>query len=143
MFKKFLALTSIFLAPLCSNGQINVSDFNYCTYSFTKKKTFKWERQILPLSLILSGTALTLSSIKEDFQKNIQKGNLPLDDYIQYVPIAQLYLGDTLGIKLKNTLWNKTKYLIISELITSAITHSVKHFTGIKRPNGNPYAFPS
>ena len=66
------------------------------------------------------------------------------DDWIQYAPIGMLYTADLFGIKAKNTVWNQTKYLAISEVITSAIVLTMKYTLKIQRPNNGPYtAYPS
>ena len=69
--------------------------------------------------------------------------DIRLDNYIQYAPIAELYIADLSGIKHKNSVWNQTKYLAISELITSGIIQTLKFTTKVQRPNGAAFSFPS
>lgn len=67
-----------------------------------------------------------------------------VDDYIHYAPIIMMYAADLFRIPAKNTVWNQTKYLIMSEAITSGIVWSLKIGLGIQRPNNGTYnAYPS
>jgi len=86
------------------------------------------------------------------FEKNIktkirnQVGNeyeYKIDDYIQYAPVVELYLADMLGAKSKNHWFDQTKYLLISQLFSSSITHGLKQITKKTRPNGSEFSFPS
>ncbi len=106
------------------------------------------KKSILPLSLITLGAALS----KSKFEKNIKdriRGNiiddfaLPIDDQMQYVPIAEIYISDLLGVKAKNHWFDQTKYLIISNIITAGITHAGKSIINKQRPNGSDHSFPS
>ena len=59
------------------------------------------------------------------------------------MPIAEMYVADAFKIKAKNHWFDQTKYLFISNFISSAITHSLKRITNKTRPNGSPHSFPS
>lgn len=105
-------------------------------------------RTIAPATLIAGGIVINGSA----FEKEVQAGLMSwvgedfhsdIDDYFQYVPIAQLYLADVLGVKSKNHWFDHTKYLLISNLFTASITQGLKKLTLKERPNGAPYAFPS
>ena len=74
---------------------------------------------IVPTSLILSGVLLTGSQSEKNWQIDIRNkvGNdyyNKLDDYIQYVPYAQIYLGDVVGIKAKNHWFDQTKNIFLA-----------------------------
>ena len=67
-----------------------------------------------------------------------------VDDYIHYIPILAMYGADLFKVPAKNTVWNQTKYLVISEIVTSGIVHGLKRGLGIQRPNnGAANAYPS
>jgi membrane-associated phospholipid phosphatase len=66
-----------------------------------------------------------------------------IENYLQYAPIAEMYIADAFKVKSKHHWFDQTKYLIISNIITSGITHSVKYLTSKTRPNGADYSFPS
>jgi membrane-associated phospholipid phosphatase len=114
--------------------------------SITSKLIIK--KSILPVALIGAGLIITNSTFEKELQTDIRNkvGNdfvFHIDDYIQYVPIAELYIADALKIKSKNHWFDQTKYLIISNIITSGITHGVKILTDKTRPNGGEHSFPS
>ena len=114
----------------------------------TKPKKEFLKKTILPTTLILTGIALNKSDFEKDFTKNVRNsvGNdfeFAIDDYIQYVPIAEMYGADLLGIEAKNHWFDQTKYLAISQLTTAIIVHSIKRGMGKQRPDGTPNAFPS
>jgi membrane-associated phospholipid phosphatase len=80
---------------------------------------------------------LLRSGVKEDFRTHV-------DDWIHYAPILTMYTADLLKVPAKNTVWNQTKFLVMSELITSGIVHALKNTLKIRRPNFGAYtAYPS
>lgn len=80
---------------------------------------------------------LARSFVEDDFRTHV-------DDYIQYAPAAMMYTADLFKIPARNTVWNQTKYLIISEVATSALVWGLKLGLGIQRPNNGSYnAYPS
>jgi len=105
-------------------------------------------RSIVPTALIAGGVLITNSQFEQNLQEKLRSGlrddfHSDIDDYLQYAPIAELYLADILGVKSKNHWFDQTKYLLISNLLTSGITQGLKYITLKERPNGAPYAFPS
>ncbi len=106
------------------------------------------KRSIIPTVLIISGSIINGSQFEKDLQTNLRNkvGNTyecKIDNYLLYVPIAEMYIADLAGVKSKNHWFNQTKYLIFSNLITSGITHGLKYWTSKTRPNGGSYSFPS
>jgi len=105
-------------------------------------------RIIAPASLIGGGILVNNSQFEQNLQHRIQVAvgenfHSDVDDYLQYVPIIQLYISDLAGVESRNHWFDQTKYLLISNLITSSITHGIKKLTPKLRPNGAPDAFPS
>lgn len=105
-------------------------------------------RSIVPVTLAGAGILLNGSQFEKDLQESLRSRvgenfHSNIDDYLQYVPIAELYLADILGVKSKNHWFDQTKYLLISNLITSGITRGLKVITQKERPNGSSHAFPS
>jgi hypothetical protein len=103
---------------------------------------------ITPITLITTGIIVNNSQLEKNLQENLRSNvgdqfNSDLDDYLQYAPIAELYIADIAGVKSRNHWFDQTKYLLISNLISSGITHGLKHLTLKARPNGAPYSFPS
>ncbi|WP_321480497.1 phosphatase PAP2 family protein [uncultured Bacteroides sp.] len=107
------------------------------------------KRSILPLSLITVGTLISGSHLEKQIKKELRDGDgvidysIPVDDLIQYIPIAEIYIADALGVKSKNHWFDQTKYMLISNAITAALTHGTKFLINKRRPNGSPYSFPS
>lgn len=101
----------------------------------------------LPTGIIVTGIIMDKGSIRKPIQYEVQNSmngfRTHIDDYIQYAPIAQLYMADLAGIKAKNNPWVQTKYLIISELITGGVCHTLKRVMYHRRPDGTRYSFPS
>ncbi len=105
-------------------------------------------KSILPVSLITIGSLISGSIFEKNMQTNLRNkvGNnyeFKIDNYLQYTPIAEIYIADLIGIKSKNHWFDQTKYLVISNIITSVITHTIKNTVNKTRPNGENYSFPS
>ena len=104
---------------------------------------------ILPLSLITTGVIVNNSPFEKDLQSDIRTKlgrdfHFKIDDYFQYVPIAEMYLADVFHIEAKNHWFDQTKYLVISNMITAAITHALKRTTLKTRPDfSTEHSFPS
>jgi hypothetical protein len=106
------------------------------------------KKSILPASLIGLGVVINNSHFEKKFQTDLRNkvGNsyeFRIDDYVQFMPIAEMYIADAFKIKAKNHWFDQTKYLFISNFISSAITHSLKRITNKTRPNGSLHSFPS
>lgn len=108
-----------------------------------KRKTLITKKEILPISLIATGSILNFGNMKYNFQSYIKKTNTNIDNYIQYAPIGIMYISDAMGIKHKHTIFNQTKYLALSEICAGIIVHLLKSTLDIKRPNKQRYSFPS
>ena len=105
-------------------------------------------KSITPAVLMGSGLLLSGSQPEKNLQVHLRglvgdDFQSDVDDYLQYAPIAQLYIADLAGLRSRNHWFDQTKYLLISNLITSALTHGLKNLTMKARPNRAPYAFPS
>jgi hypothetical protein len=106
------------------------------------------KKSILPASLIGLGVVINNSHFEKKFQTDLRNkvGNsyeFRIDDYVQFMPIAEMYIANAFKIKAKNHWFDQTKYLFISNVISSAITHSLKRITNKTRPNGSLHSFPS
>jgi len=134
MIRYFLILISVLLiGQQCFSQQDSV-------VSGIKKPLLP--KLIIPTTLILSGVLLTGSKTEKGWQTNIRTGvgndyHFAADDYIQYVPYAQIYLGDIVGINAKNHWFDQTKNIFIGGLATLVITHSLKRGVGKERPDGS------
>jgi hypothetical protein len=132
------------LLSFCNaKGQTTTSSISDSTKTGTLLK-----KSIMPITLIGLGVIVNNSNFEKELQTNLRNkvGNnyeLRIDDYLQYAPIVEMYSADLLGDKAKNHWFDQTKYLLISNLISATITHSLKIITNKGRPNGAPQSFPS
>ncbi|MFK8044580.1 MAG: phosphatase PAP2 family protein [Crocinitomicaceae bacterium] len=106
------------------------------------------KKMVIPSILMISGLSLNTIPTKTKLQDFIREPfngySTNLDDFIQYAPIVMMYSSDLFKIPARNSIWNQTKYLFISELVTGTIVQVLKHTTKIARPNSNTLtAFPS
>lgn len=107
-----------------------------------------FKKSIVPASLVGLGIIINNSHFEKNFQTDLTNkvGNdfhFPIDDYLQYAPIVEMYTADFLSIKVRDHWFDQTKYLLIANLISSTITHSLKIITQKERPNGGIHSFPS
>lgn len=140
----------ILLFPFLIHGQKSnrLEKINWTGETKEVKKYGLEIKSIVPLSLCLGGVLLNQSPLKENIQANFLKPfngyTSSLDDYIQYIPIMEMYAFDFLKIPARNNVWNQTKYLFFSELFTAGIVHLLKNTLKVQRPNNGAYtSFPS
>lgn len=107
-----------------------------------KDRTFL-SKQVFPLSLISAGALLNIGDIKIKINDHIPHTDNGIDDYIQYAPMVQMYLYDALGFEHQNSVFDQTKYLLISELVSATAVHFLKNVTNVERPTGADFSFPS
>lgn len=136
----------IVLALFCVNSI--TAQTTHHTITDSTKNVSLLKQSIIPASLIGLGIVINNSTFEKNFQTNLRNkvGNdfhFPIDDYLQYAPIVEMYTADILGRKARNHWFDQTKYLFIANLISSTITHSLKIITQKERPNGGFHSFPS
>lgn len=84
------------------------------------------------------------SRIYENTNERHPGFNLPIDDYMRYVPAAGVYALGFMGYKGKNTFADKTALFFISSVITNGTVGVLKRASNRMRPNHyNDYSFPS
>jgi hypothetical protein len=125
-----------------------IEKINWKIDTFQFEKTKLWKKSLVPIGIV--GISLSLNSIKtktniqNSIQKNFNSSDSQLDSYLKYAPIGIMYSADLLKFKSKNSIWNQSKYLFLSELIASGITLGLKHTLKIQRPNQVDHeSFPS
>lgn len=140
---------TILVLCLCFALLLNSQSMIQQTPKFKEKKTL-FQKSILPLSIIISGSAMSNSIFEKNLQKDLRQ-RLPdgyhtsIDGYTRYAPIIELYSADILGIKAKNHWFDQTKNLTLSIMLTDFITTRLKRSTGKQRPDGGDdyQSFPS
>ena len=102
---------------------------------------------IVPSLLVVSGMIIKESKYRESIQDWVQtsrwRTNTHIDDFIQYAPMAEMYVADICYSKSKNEVFQQSKNLIVSQLFTAIIVQSLKMTTNVTRPNGASHSFPS
>lgn len=143
MKTKLLTLTFSLLVFL-GNAQTKDSISSIKTQDKLSYKQF-----IAPAALITAGTLLLNTKLNEDLQSNAnnffgQDFHTSADNYLQFVPVAQIYLGKTLGFKPKNDFQHQTINIVMANVIMGTVVYTLKHTVGEERPdNTDNLSFPS
>ncbi len=113
---------------------------------FVPKHRFA-KSMILPVSLGVTGIIVKETNFREYFQEKVQRSkfrtNTHIDDFIQYAPMAEMYVADICYSKTKNEVFQQSKNLVISQIFTAVIIQTLKITTHTTRPNGAAHSFPS
>jgi len=140
---RFTAIFTLLFVPVCNSFAQVADEANNKKITDNDSSAFRLKNQLVPIGLISGGLVIEALGCKQELQEWFPGTDTHVEDYIQYAPVAILYTSDLFDIKHRNSVFNQTKYLFISELATSLITGSLKRLTHSMRPNGNPLAFPS
>lgn len=140
--KNILTLIFLFNILLISEEQAQISKI-HSPHKSSDSVFFSFKKQIVPVGLITTGLIIESLNIKQDLQNSISRTDTKTDNYIQWAPVAIMYSSYLFNNKHRDNLFNQTKYLIISELATAAVTQALKRITNVTRPNGGRYSFPS
>lgn len=106
-------------------------------------------KAVVPATLLISGLVINNSFTERTIQNNVREKvgvdyHNGMDDYIQYVPYAEVFVGDLVGIQAKNHWFDQTKYMAVTGVITTLVIHSLKRGVGKLRPdNSSHHSFPS
>lgn len=139
VFKQLWLLISLWLLTSASIAA-ETSDSCRCS----SRHCLKLSGFILPSGLAIAGSALNYGDFRYQVRDRLAgKTHTKIDNYLVYVPIAEMYAGDIMGGKPCHTAFDQTKYLAFSEIITVAIVQSLKRITNVTRPDGTPHSFPS
>jgi len=151
--KIILKLLFCLLFLYVSNGsaqQIKNKDSIQLNDNFKPEKSRTLlHKTFVPASLIGVGLLINNSDFERNFQTDLRDkvGNdyeLPIDDYILFVPIVQMYAADAFGMKAKNHWFDQTKYLFISNVVSTGVSELLKATISKTRPDGTDTdSFPS
>ncbi len=143
MKTKFTAIVfSLFV--LLGNAQTNdsISDSN-------PQNKLSYKQFIAPVALITVGSLLLKTKLNDDLQANANRTfgenfHTSADNYLQFVPIAQIYLGKTLGFKPKNNFKQQTINIAIANVMAISLITGLKHTVKEERPDlTDNLSFPS
>lgn len=116
---------------------------------FSIKDNLSYKHFIIPTTLISSGLLLKNAPMNKNLQGNLRAilgtdFHTKIDDYLQFTPILQIYVGRYLGIKPKNDVLHQTINIAISNAIMGGIVQTMKHTFKEERPDGSDeFSFPS
>lgn len=105
-----------------------------------------FRRGVIPsMALIAAGGAgIFIKQDVFDFRsKTFPNFSTDADDFAMLAPLAGMYAINFFSSSNRHELGRQTLLLISSGVLTSAMVWPTKKFTGVDRPNGKPYAFPS
>ena len=143
----FICLLMSTLNPSNLIAQDTLIEKKNSSYFAPKKKVTEF---MVSGSLLIFGSILSGSIIEREFQNNFKNDfgfskniDIPLESFIRFVPIIQMYTADLFGLESRNHWFDQSKYLMISNIITSGLTLAGKRIFNKERPNGFGYSFPS
>jgi len=112
------------------------------------EKTFL-KQTAVPRILIGSGLLLTGTALENGIQRDVRNmvGNdftATIDNYLWYVPLAEMYTADLLGVQSKNHWFDQSKNAFVAHTINKYATNVFKGLINKERPSGyNNNSFPS
>jgi membrane-associated phospholipid phosphatase len=104
---------------------------------------------IAPVALLSSGALLINTALNEDLQSNANNFfgddfHTSIDNYIPFVPVAQIYLGKTFGFTPKNNFKQQTINIVVANAIGGAVFTTMKYTIQEERPDqSDDLSFPS
>src|SRR5215467_5079190 len=116
------------------------------------KKYLSAKSLIIPVALIDFGSsALKNEEVRELNQKIAEEVTedasgfkTKVDNYLQYAPVASVYLLNAAGIKGRHKILDRTIILGMSSILVNQVVTFLKHSTHQLRPDGSTYnSFPS
>lgn len=146
-----LLLCFFFLNLLSTNAQMvkNNDSIQLKIDVYPKKSRTLLQKSIVPASLIGMGLLINNSNFEQNLHSDLRDKvgsdyEFLIDDYILFVPIVQMYTADALGMKAKNHWFDQSKYLFISNVISTSISELLKSTITKTRPDGTDgSSFPS
>ncbi|MBF2708870.1 phosphatase PAP2 family protein [Flavobacterium soyangense] len=108
-----------------------------------------YKQFIAPVALITAGTLLLNTKLNDDLQSNAnnffgENFHTNADNYLQFIPVAQIYLGKTLGFKPKNNFKQQTINIVVANGIMGTVVYATKNITKQERPDhSDDLSFPS
>jgi PAP2 superfamily len=137
-------LTILFLALLVFMGNAQSTIAAIKNQDKISAKQF-----IAPVVLITTGTLLLNTALNEDLQSNAnnffgEDFSTHADNYLPFVPVAQIYLGKTFGFKPKHDFQHQTINIAIANVMAVSVTEILKRTVKEERPDqSDGLSFPS
>ena len=108
-----------------------------------------YKQFIAPVALVTAGALLLNTKLNGDLQANANRFfgenfHTSADNYLQFVPIAQIYLGKTFGFQPKNNFKQQTINIVVANVIMGTVVFATKNITNQERPDhSDNLSFPS
>jgi hypothetical protein len=108
-----------------------------------------YKQFIAPVSLITAGALLINTELNADLQSNANRFfgedfHTSADNFLSFVPVAQIYLGKSFGFKPKNDFKQQTINIIVANAINAAVVTTLKYTVKEERPDqSDDLSFPS
>ena len=108
-----------------------------------------YKQFIAPVTLIAAGTLLLNTNLNDDLQSKAnnffsENFHTTADNYLLFVPVAQIYLGKSFGFKPKNDFQHQTINIAIANVIAVSATEVLKRSVKEERPDqSDDLSFPS
>ncbi len=114
-----------------------------------KEDQLSYKCFIIPAALIATGSILKLNPIQKNLQQDSKSTfgknfHTKIDDFLQFVPVAQMLTGVLLGFKSKHGYKQMLTNTAMSNLLVGGITFIAKKSANDLRPDGSANnSFPS
>jgi membrane-associated phospholipid phosphatase len=141
-----IKLTTLLFSILVFIGNAQIKD---SISSPKKQDKLSYKQFIAPVALITTGALLVNTALNDDLQSNANRFfgedfHTSADNYLQFVPVAQIYLGKTFGFKPKNNFKQQTINIIVANVIMGTVVYATKNSTKEERPDhSDNLSFPS
>ena len=142
--KTKLASLSFLLLVFMGNAQTKDS-----IASEKKEDKISYKQFIAPAVLVTSGALLLNSALNDDLQSNANRFfgedfHTAADNFLPFVPVAQIYLGKSFGFKPKNNFKQQTINIAIANVMAVSVTEILKRSVKEERPDqSDDLSFPS
>ena len=142
--KTKLASLSFLLLVFMGNAQTKDS-----IASTKKEDKISYKQFIAPVALVTTGSLLLNSALNDDLQSNANRFfgedfQTSADNFLPFVPVAQIYLGKSFGFKPKNDFQHQTINIAIANVMAVSVTEILKRSVKEERPDqSDDLSFPS
>ena len=142
--KTKLASLSFLLLVFMGNAQTKDS-----IASEKKEDKISYKQFIAPVALITTGSLLLNSALNDDLQSNANRFfgedfQTSVDNFLPFVPVAQIYLGKSFSFKPKNNFKQQTINIAIANVMAVSVTEILKRSVKEERPDqSDDLSFPS
>ena len=139
-------LTTLLFSLLVFTGNAQSKD---TIAAIKNQDKISYKQFIAPVALITAGTLLVNTALNDDLQSNAnnffgEDFHTSADNFLPFVPVAQIYFGKSFGFKPKNDFQHQTINIIVANAIGAAVFTTLKYTVKEERPDqSDNLSFPS